>query len=33
MQKKTITKLLNLPNFEVREVLEHHEKSLHLYEI
>jgi len=31
MQKKTITKLLNLPNFEVREVLEHHEKSLHLY--
>lgn len=31
MQKKAITKLLNLPNFEVREVLEHHEKSLHLY--
>lgn len=31
MQKKTITNLLNLPNFEVREVLEHHEKSLHLY--
>ena len=31
MQMKTITKLLALPNFEVVEVLEHHDKSLHLY--
>lgn len=31
MQVKTITKLLALPNFEVVEVLEHHDESLHLY--
>jgi transposase len=31
MQMKTITKLLALPNFEVVEVLEHHDESLHLY--
>lgn len=31
MQMKTITKLLGLPDFEVMEVLEHHDKSLHLY--
>ncbi len=31
MQKKTITKLLDLPNFEVVKVLDHHADSLHLY--
>lgn len=31
MQMKTITKLLALPNFEVVEVLEHRDKSVHLY--
>ena len=31
MQKNTITKLLALPNFEVAEVLDHHDDSLHLY--
>jgi transposase len=31
MQKKTITELLALPNFEVVKVLEHHNQSLHLY--
>lgn len=31
MQKKTITKLLDLPNFEVAKVLDHHDDSLHLY--
>ena len=31
MQKKTITKFLALPNFEVVKVLEHHNESLHLY--
>jgi transposase len=31
MQKKTITKLLDLPNFEVAEVLGYHDDSLHLY--
>ena len=31
MQKKTITTLLNLPNFGVAEVLNHHDDSLHLY--
>ncbi|MGK2943766.1 MAG: ISL3 family transposase [Desulfuromonadales bacterium] len=31
MQKKTITELLALPNFEVVKVLEHHSESLHLY--
>lgn len=31
MQKKTITKLLDLPNFEVAEVLDYHDDSLHLY--
>lgn len=31
MQKKTITELLALPNFEVVKVLEHHNESFHLY--
>ena len=31
MQKKTITKLLALPNFEVVKVLAHYADSLHLY--
>jgi len=31
MQKKAITELLALPNFEVVKVLEHHNESLHLY--
>jgi len=31
MQKNTITKLLALPNFEVAEVLDCHDDSLHLY--
>lgn len=31
MQLKTITELLNLPNFQVVEVLEHNETSLHFY--
>ncbi|MFO7766950.1 MAG: ISL3 family transposase [Pelovirga sp.] len=31
MQKKTITKLLDLPNFEVVKVLDHYADSLHLY--
>jgi transposase len=31
MQKKTITELLALPNFEVVKVLEYHNESLHLY--
>lgn len=31
MQKKTITKLLNLSNFKVIKVLEHNDDSLHLY--
>ncbi len=30
MQVKTITKLLNLPNFKVTEVLDHHDDILHL---
>ncbi len=31
MQLKTITELLNLPNFQVVDVLEHNETSIHLY--
>jgi len=31
MQLKTITELLNLPNFQVVEVLEHNETSIHFY--
>lgn len=31
MQLKTITELLNLPNFQVVEVLEHNEADIHLY--
>jgi hypothetical protein len=31
MQLETITKLLDLPNFKVIKVSEHHENSLHLY--
>jgi transposase len=31
MQLKTITELLNLPNFQVVSVLEHSETSIHLY--
>ncbi len=30
MQKKTITMLLNLPNFEVVKVLDHHDDNLYL---
>ena len=31
MQLKTITELLNLPNFQVVSVLDHNETSIHLY--
>jgi len=31
MQLKTITELLNLPNFQVVSVLEHNKTSIHLY--
>jgi len=31
MQLKTITELLNLPNFQVVSVLEHNENNIHLY--